>query len=104
LTRGTANTLTFSCFANPTERALAGYRLPIYPGEDYEGSLADSYANMQAFSNICEEYNKDSKNPELLGTAFVARDMLRIVDALKEDGLLRFWGKPLQPTPFHDTN
>jgi hypothetical protein len=29
----------------------------------------------------------------LLGTAFVARDMMRIVDALGEDGLLRFWGK-----------
>jgi pimeloyl-ACP methyl ester carboxylesterase len=28
----------------------------------------------------------------LLGTAFVARDMRHIVDALGEDGLLRYWG------------
>lgn len=27
-----------------------------------------------------------------MGTAFVARDMMQIVDALKEDGLLRYWG------------
>jgi hypothetical protein len=29
----------------------------------------------------------------LLGTAFTARDMVRIVDALGEDGLLRYWGE-----------
>lgn len=29
----------------------------------------------------------------LYGTAFVARDMLQIVDALNEDGKLRFWGR-----------
>lgn len=30
---------------------------------------------------------------ELVGTAFTARDLMRIVDALGEDGLLRFWGE-----------
>lgn len=29
---------------------------------------------------------------ELIGTAFVARDMVEIIDALGEDGLLRYWG------------
>ena len=28
-----------------------------------------------------------------LGTAIVARDMLNTVDALHEDGMLRYWGK-----------
>lgn len=28
-----------------------------------------------------------------VGMASVARDMIRIVDALGEDGMLRFWGK-----------
>jgi hypothetical protein len=32
-------------------------------------------------------------NATLLGTAFVARDMMRIVEGLGEDGLLRFWGE-----------
>lgn len=29
---------------------------------------------------------------DIIGTAFVARDMMQIVDALNEDGLLRYWG------------
>lgn len=29
---------------------------------------------------------------ELIGTGFVARDMMQIVDALGEDGLLRYYG------------
>lgn len=32
---------------------------------------------------------------EYYGTAFVARDMLQIVDALEEDGMLRYLGKTL---------
>lgn len=29
----------------------------------------------------------------LVGTAFVARDFMKVVDALGEDGLLRYWGE-----------
>lgn len=43
------------------------------------------------FANACYESNKDIGR--FLSTAFVARDMLRIVDALNEDGKLRFWGR-----------
>ncbi|KAM6511130.1 hypothetical protein FALCPG4_016132 [Fusarium falciforme] len=43
------------------------------------------------YAKICVERNKE--NATFYGTAFVARDMLAIVDALKEDGLLRFWGR-----------
>ncbi|KAH6880366.1 TAP-like protein-domain-containing protein [Thelonectria olida] len=32
------------------------------------------------------------KTGRFISTPFVARDMLRVVDALKEDGLLRYWG------------
>ena len=34
---------------------------------------------------------------ELVGTAFTARDMMQIVDALGGDGLLRYWGKEDAP-------
>ena len=30
---------------------------------------------------------------DLVGTAFVARDMMQFVDALDEDGLLRYFGE-----------
>ena len=29
----------------------------------------------------------------LYGTSFIARDMMQIVDALSEDGLLHYWGR-----------
>lgn len=38
-------------------------------------------------------YANSGQIGELLGTAFVARDAIQIVDALGEDGLLRYWGK-----------
>uniref|UniRef100_A0A0C4BL31 Peptidase S33 tripeptidyl aminopeptidase-like C-terminal domain-containing protein n=1 Tax=Fusarium oxysporum (strain Fo5176) TaxID=660025 RepID=A0A0C4BL31_FUSOF len=39
----------------------------------------------------CYENHKDTGR--FYGTTFVAKDLLAIVDALKEDGLLRFWGR-----------
>lgn len=58
--------------------------------DSYDGALNEIWANTGAFANRCGEARKDIG--ELVGTAFVARDMLQIVDALDEDGLLRFWG------------
>jgi hypothetical protein len=29
----------------------------------------------------------------MIGTAYVARDIMRIVDTLESDGLLRYWGE-----------
>ncbi|KAM7200718.1 TAP-like domain containing protein [Naviculisporaceae sp. PSN 640] len=40
----------------------------------------------------CAENHKNGGIPEYVGTTFVARDMMQIVDALGEDGLLRYWG------------
>jgi hypothetical protein len=46
-------------------------------------------------------YEAQNKTGSLIGRAFVARDMMQIVDALDEDGLLRYWGeetrKAIQP-------
>ena len=49
------------------------------------------WAHAKAINNICEEKRGDIG--ELVGTPFVARDMMKIVDALNEDGKLRYWGK-----------
>ncbi|KAI8713932.1 hypothetical protein NCS52_01239300 [Fusarium sp. LHS14.1] len=35
---------------------------------------------------------KHNKTGQFLGTSFIARDMMQIVDALDEDGMLRYWG------------
>ncbi|KAK1975686.1 hypothetical protein LZ30DRAFT_538543, partial [Colletotrichum cereale] len=42
------------------------------------------------FADKCHERNKETGG--LVGSAFVTRDMMKITDALGEDGLLRFWG------------
>lgn len=49
------------------------------------------WAVKQTLAENC--YNNAREVGELIGTAFVARDMMQIVDALKEDGLLRYWGE-----------
>lgn len=36
---------------------------------------------------------RQGKSGELIGTAFVARDVMNVVDALGEDGMLRFLGE-----------
>lgn len=41
-------------------------------------------------ANACGERLKDTG--DLVGMAFAARDMMQIVDALGEDGMLRYWG------------
>lgn len=40
-------------------------------------------------------YEAHNKTQPFLGTAFVARDLISVVDALGEDGMLRYWGKQL---------
>jgi len=45
----------------------------------------------EGLANLCAENLGNIGG--LVGTAFVARDMMRVVDALDEDSLLRYWGK-----------
>lgn len=42
------------------------------------------------FAESCRENAEDIG--DLIGTGYVARDMMQIVDALNEDGLLHYWG------------
>lgn len=91
--RGLANTLRFTCFDTPEERRLASYKYLVLPLGASDVALADAWANSQAIANICQAKNNGTNKGELLGTTFVARDMMQIVDALNEDGLLRFWGE-----------
>jgi len=44
-------------------------------------------------ANICKEEGNANEIGEFIGTAFVARDMLRVAEAISEDGLIRYWGE-----------
>jgi hypothetical protein len=89
--RATGNTLSFTCYENEAERAQAISRVPEYVGDASSTSLARPWAHSQIIANKCYTAQSD-KHGSLIGTAFVVRDMMRIVDALDEDGMLRFWG------------
>ena len=44
-------------------------------------------------ANICKEDGNADEIGEFIGTAFVARDILRVAEAISEDGLIRYWGE-----------
>lgn len=84
---GTGKTLPFSCYPDPVSRLLAPADMA---GNASDAALGRVWAEASLFSDAC--YATQNKTGELLGTAFVARDFMHIVDALGEDGLLRYWG------------
>lgn len=57
-----------------------------------ESNVSESvaWATQKWLADSCAE-NADDVG-ELVGTAFTARDAMQIVDALGEDGLLRYYG------------
>ncbi|KAM7218620.1 hypothetical protein V8F06_005939 [Rhypophila decipiens] len=94
--RGTseAGNLKFSCFKTQKERNSD--RHDYYPvigqWNSLEGDLITGWAHIQAYATMCWNGNTDKRVGELIGTTFVARDMMNIVDALGEDGMLTYWG------------
>ncbi|KAH7126338.1 TAP-like protein-domain-containing protein [Dactylonectria estremocensis] len=84
------DTLPFSCYATAEERSLATLVNPFLSGDSSDVPLGRIEAEAENFSQTC--YHTQSETGELIGTAFVAKDMIRIVDALDEDGMLQFWG------------
>jgi len=88
--RGTANTLRFDCYDNSDmDRAL------LAPPDNTLGNASDTALGQNlAYAEVAASQCLDAAADigGLLGTSFVARDMARIVDALGEDGLLRYWG------------
>lgn len=73
------------------QRIFAVLSNPVLSGNASDTALGRIWADSQVFSQTC--YTAQNKTGDLVGTAFAARDMMQIVDALEEDGLLRFWGK-----------
>lgn len=51
------------------------------------------WAGADAIGGICQAHGNGDEVGELLGTAFVARDIARIAEAVDDDGLIRYWGE-----------
>ncbi|KAK5997430.1 Serine protease Hip1-like protein [Cladobotryum mycophilum] len=85
--RGTNDTLPFSCYADEVSRNIGTSALT---GNASDVALGQVWAKATIFAETC--HTAQNKTGNFIGTAFVARDMMRIVDALGEDGMLRYWG------------
>lgn len=70
---------------------IATYQYPTPLADASDVAPGQLWATASVLSTICHE--KTQEVAELIGTAYVARDLMQVVDALGEDGLLRYWGK-----------
>ncbi|KAL8768837.1 MAG: hypothetical protein Q9209_005018 [Squamulea sp. 1 TL-2023] len=87
--RGVGNTIPLSCFANDSSRATYNHKAPLYLNAS-DTAIGAIWAARQTLVRSCFENAKDIG--ELVGTGYVARDIMQIVDALDEGGLLNFLG------------
>ncbi|KAK2612661.1 hypothetical protein QQS21_001278 [Conoideocrella luteorostrata] len=86
--RATANTIPEICFKTQSEQRDFIKAQTWY---DLNGTtLASMWKRATVNSDMCYEAHK--KTQPFVGTAFVARDLISVVDALGEDGMLRYWG------------
>ncbi|KAL1600707.1 hypothetical protein SLS60_007095 [Paraconiothyrium brasiliense] len=102
-TRGTGRTIPFACDptkgSNTTTNSTSNAR-PI-KNNDTTFASADMWNFLETkawddgtwYASSCANTEGIADIGRFLGTPFVVRDMVRIIDALDEDGLLRFWGR-----------
>lgn len=90
--RGVGNTIPFLCASDDLDAQYflnSQIRLP----NASDTQLGEAWANAQVNAETCFKQNNETAG--LIGTAFGARDLISVVDALGEDGMLRFWGESI---------
>ena len=55
-------------------------------------ALGRQWAGSGLFAKVCAE-GELKENGQYMSTAFTARDLMQIVDAVTDDGLLKYWGE-----------
>jgi len=90
--RGTGLTMPYSCFSSPAESAFMSATYPQKSPKQTENGLATLWAEAGGYIQACARNETAAEMAGLVGTAFVARDLMQVVDALDEDGKLRYWG------------
>ncbi|KAL4869308.1 hypothetical protein BDV12DRAFT_196547 [Aspergillus spectabilis] len=91
--RGTAKTFTASCFNSTQDRETTYYNdINIISDPEDTAAIGRLWGGSQVLSNACYNYPGFREKGSLVSTAFSARDLMQIVDAVESDGLLRYWG------------
>lgn len=84
-------TIPFSCNVTAEDASTKARRAAEIPQRNMtEYLLSEGWEEATKFAEQCYEDNEETG--KFLSSAFVARDMVEIVNALNEDGMLRYWG------------
>ncbi|KEF52561.1 uncharacterized protein A1O9_11404 [Exophiala aquamarina CBS 119918] len=86
--RGTGNTIPFNCTTNLADSYTMLTEKVFSNSSDV--TLGRLWSRGSIDASLCLE--NANETGALISTAFVARDLISIVDALEEDGMLRYWG------------
>ncbi|KAL3481930.1 TAP-like protein-domain-containing protein [Aspergillus californicus] len=87
-TRGTVDTIPLRCHKDPVKQQRMFFGQTT--GNSSEHKVGELWARGAADAEACAA--NAGKTGAVMTTAFVARDMISVVDALDEDGMLRYWG------------
>jgi pimeloyl-ACP methyl ester carboxylesterase len=88
--RGTGNTIPFNCSASGQQSLSRREANHLASANATDYFLNGGWETAVTLADACYETQNDTG--QFLGTTSVAHDMLEIVDALGEDGLLRYYG------------
>ncbi|KAH7413609.1 Alpha/Beta hydrolase protein [Phaeosphaeria sp. MPI-PUGE-AT-0046c] len=94
--RGTGRTIPFACDpVNETTSSLVrrAQNFTIPQNDMYDVLTTKAWDSAALYVEACAETKGNKDIASVISTPFVVRDMVNIVDALGEDGLLRFWGR-----------
>ncbi|KAI2603733.1 alpha/beta-hydrolase [Hypoxylon sp. NC1633] len=87
--RGTSGSnIPIQCYESQTD--AWNYLFNQRFGNESDVQLARQWAWAYTLADTC--LKTQNRTGSLISSAFVARDMMQIVDALGEDGMLRYWG------------
>ena len=87
---GSADPNLFSCFTDQSARDRLNYGAGI-PGNLSDTALGQIWAYSLALDEACLATQKDFGS--LIGSTFVAKDMLSLTETLNDDGLFRYYGR-----------
>ncbi|KAK0716379.1 TAP-like protein-domain-containing protein [Lasiosphaeris hirsuta] len=90
LQQGTGKSIPFIC--TDDSYYIGQILSQVRSGNDSDNALRRLWERAKADNYICQRLGKGNDTAEFIGTAFVARDLISVVDALGEDGMLRYWG------------
>ncbi|KAK4163944.1 hypothetical protein QBC43DRAFT_238407 [Cladorrhinum sp. PSN259] len=88
--RGTGKTIPYICTNDSflIGQIMAEIRSP----DESDTALQRLLARSTVAATICQQGGNGREIGRFISTAYVVRDMMSVVDALHEDGLLRYWG------------